>query len=71
MCFNLIPMHPLDGGKLLSGVLPFSQSVQYDRFFYQFGPMILLLLIFSGSSVFGMIVGPPVAALFKLIVGPI
>ena len=28
MFFNLIPMHPLDGGKLLSNVLPFDQSVK-------------------------------------------
>jgi len=71
MCFNLIPMHPLDGGKLLSNVLPFQQSVRFDRFFYQFGPMILLFVIFSGSGVLGTIIGPPVDALLRLIVGRI
>ena len=69
MCFNLIPMHPLDGGKILSSLLPYEQSVQFDRFFYQFGPMILLFLIFMGGNVLGMIIGPPVTTLLRLIVG--
>ena len=69
MLFNLIPIHPLDGGKLLSNVLPFDQSVRFDRFFYQFGPVILLLLVFSGTGFLGTIIGPPMRTLLRLITG--
>jgi len=69
MFFNLIPMHPLDGGKLLSNALPFDQSVRFDRFFYQFGPVILLVLVFSGTGFLGTVVGPPMKTMMKLITG--
>ncbi len=69
MFFNLIPIHPLDGGKLLSNALPYDQSVRFDRFFYQFGPIIILLLVFSGTNFLGSIIGPPMASLMRLITG--
>lgn len=69
MFFNLIPIHPLDGGKLVSNVLPQSQSDAFDRFFYQFGPIVLLLVVFSGSGFLGTVIGPPMISLFRLITG--
>jgi Zn-dependent protease len=44
--FNLLPIHPLDGGKILVGLLPSRDAAQIDRFLNQYGIFILILLIF-------------------------
>jgi len=45
--FNLIPVPPLDGSKILAGILPDSQAVLLDNL-ERYGPIILLVLVFSG-----------------------
>jgi Zn-dependent protease len=62
--FNLIPLPPLDGSKILSGIVPKS----WDRYLWrleQIGPMVLFGLIMVGMfmrfSVFWLIIGPPVS----------
>lgn len=53
--FNLIPVPPLDGSKILAGLLPDSGA----RTIYSlepYGPLILLLLIFT--NMVGKIIGP-------------
>ncbi|NLW45123.1 MAG: site-2 protease family protein [Syntrophomonadaceae bacterium] len=45
--FNLIPVPPLDGSKILAGILPDSQAVVLDNL-ERYGPIILLVLVFSG-----------------------
>jgi len=42
--FNLIPVFPLDGEKILLGLLPYRQAYTYASF-RQYGPMALLLLV--------------------------
>jgi len=69
MFFNMIPIPPLDGSKVLSNILPFEQSVAYDRTMGQYGVMLLLLLVFLGRGVLGMITGQPTAYLYGLILG--
>ena len=71
MFFNLIPVHPLDGSKILSGLLPINLSIQFDNFVGQYGPMLLLGLCFLGPQVIGQVIGPAVSAAFTLIVGPL
>ena len=44
--FNLIPIHPLDGGKILVGLLPVKDAREMDRFLNRYGTIILFLLIF-------------------------
>lgn len=44
--FNLLPVHPLDGGKILVGILPPDEARQADEFMRQYGIFILLLMIF-------------------------
>jgi len=44
--FNLIPIHPLDGGKILIGLLPAKDAHEMDRFLNRYGIIILFLLIF-------------------------
>jgi Zn-dependent protease len=69
MLFNLIPIPPLDGSKILSNLLPFEQSVRYDRFMGQYGFMLLIGLVFLAPRVLGMIIGPAQAELAALLTG--
>lgn len=66
--FNLLPVPPLDGSKILSGILPPAQAVVYDRL-APYGPLVLLALILLPGSVFGSLLGPPVSWLLALAVG--
>lgn len=54
--FNLIPIPPLDGSRVLVGLLPGSMAISYARI-ERFGFIILLALIFLG--VLPLIIGPP------------
>ena len=59
--FNLVPIHPLDGGKILSALLPKETSRSYDAFMYRNGLIILFLLLifpFGGGSIIHTILGP-------------
>ena len=47
--FNLIPLVPLDGGRILAGLLPRELELKYQRL-EPYGMMILLLLIFLGVT---------------------
>ncbi len=61
--FNLIPVPPLDGSKVLSSLLPY----RYDYIFAQmeqYGFLILILLIFSG--VLGSVLLPTVNFLYRV-----
>lgn len=53
--FNLLPLPPLDGGRMLSTLLPPRLSSRYDRI-EPFGFIILLLLLYIG--VLGMVLAP-------------
>ena len=46
--FNLIPVPPLDGSKILMGLLPPEQAVSYARI-QPYGVFILLFLVLTGS----------------------
>ena len=46
--FNLIPIFPLDGHKVLSGLLPVRLAERYDAVNYQFGNWALLIMIVAG-----------------------
>lgn len=49
--FNLIPIHPLDGGKILIGILPPETGRDLDLFLHRYGFIILIFLIFPfGNS---------------------
>src|SRR3990167_8982140 len=49
--FNLIPIHPLDGGKILVGILPDKDAHELDMFLQRYGIFILFLLIFPFAGV--------------------
>ena len=60
--FNLMPIPPLDGGRVVSGLLPPRAAMSFDRI-EPFGFMILIVLIMSG--VLWNIIGP----IFNAILG--
>jgi Zn-dependent protease len=54
--FNLIPIFPLDGEKILLGFLPYRQAYVFAQL-RQYGPMGLLLLILLGGQLIGAWIG--------------
>lgn len=50
--FNLVPVKPLDGAKVLQAILPKEIGLEYERFMDRYGIMILILLLipFSGGQ---------------------
>lgn len=62
--FNLIPVPPLDGSKVLSGLLPGRQAYAFERI-EPYGPIILIVLVYLG--VVGAITYPLEAAISALI----
>jgi len=46
-CFNLIPIPPLDGSRILGAALPWS-ALQYYRKIEQYGVIIVLILLATG-----------------------
>jgi Zn-dependent protease len=62
--FNLIPLVPLDGGRILAGLLPRDLEIKYSRL-EPYGMIILLLLIFLGVTRYFVV---PVAGAFYSII---
>ena len=70
--FNLIPLYPLDGSHILEGLLPSSMVLKYRRI-ERYSPFILIGVIvvgnYTGISILGRILGPPIHFFLKLFTG--
>ncbi len=55
--FNLLPLHPLDGGKILSWMLP-TRLAFIDEFLGRWGGLILLVLVLALPRVLGVMLRP-------------
>lgn len=64
--FNLIPIPPLDGSRVLMGILPREQAYAYSRI-EPYGFIIILVLLWIG--LLGKVLLPIVYFLLKLLVG--
>jgi Zn-dependent protease len=71
MVFNLFPIPPLDGSKVLFAFLPPRLAWQWRPILEQYGFILLLLVFFlpPGNSIGGRILVPIIDALFSLLVG--
>jgi len=74
MVFNLIPIPPLDGSKVLFALVDRRTEYQIRPFLEQYGGILLILLIFSsfilpGQSILGRILGPIVDGIYGVLVG--
>jgi Zn-dependent protease len=63
--FNMIPVPPLDGGNVLSSLLPPRQSYQFDTTIRPYGWLILYGLMLTGALRW--IIGPPLNILANLL----
>jgi Zn-dependent protease len=68
MLFNLIPIPPLDGSKILRGLAPRSWERPLATL-EQWGPFLLLALVFLGGGILGINIGPPLTCLYRAILG--
>ena len=65
--FNLIPVPPLDGSRILSELLPAKQSWQFNEIVDRYGFYILIVLVFTGIT--SMIINPLANGYLRLIQG--
>lgn len=65
--FNLIPVSPLDGEKVLTYFLPPSGQATMARI-RPYGPMLLMLLLFAGRGFFNALILGPVNTILQLLV---
>lgn len=66
--FNLIPMPPLDGGRVAVGLLPYRQSLAFSRL-EPYGMIIIIVLVFF-TNIFSYIIMPILSAGVHLLAGP-
>jgi Zn-dependent protease len=64
MVLNLLPLPPLDGGRVVSGLLPDPMSWQFNRI-EPYGFLVLLVLLATG--ILGYIMSPPIHELHQML----
>jgi Zn-dependent protease len=67
--FNLIPVHPLDGSKVLMGILPDDIAQEYTAVMSRFGFLLLLFMImpFGGTSPVFALISPIIQFFLNLL----
>lgn len=63
--FNLLPIPPLDGSKIVLNLLPENSAISWSEAFERYGIFILFLLVFTG--ILGTIVTPVVQFLANIL----
>lgn len=69
MCFNLIPIYPLDGSHVVRGLLPAHLAFSYHRFMTQWGMLIMMMLLVTGRGLLNLMIGLPVVHLAAMLTG--
>lgn len=67
--FNLVPIHPLDGFKIVEGILPEQQAHEWHEL-ERYGMIFLILLIFpifGGQAPISRIIGPVINFLLNIL----
>ncbi len=68
--FNLVPVAPLDGEKILKGLLPDEFAREYESLMQQYGTLILIMLllpIVSGTSPISTLISPAISFVTNLL----
>ncbi len=66
--FNMIPLPPLDGGRVLVGLLPYRQANAWSRL-EPYGMLIIIVLVFF-TNLFSYVISPLLGAAVHLLAGP-
>lgn len=68
--FNLIPVHPLDGSKILMALLPEDTAHEYQDFMERYGMFVLLALLipWNGASPVSQIIGPIISTFASVLI---
>ncbi|MCL2887846.1 MAG: site-2 protease family protein [Elusimicrobia bacterium] len=64
--FNLIPIPPLDGSKVVYSLLPYNAADKYARVFGRYGMWIVIAFIFLGGARY--VLFPIVTVIYKLLI---
>lgn len=70
--FNLVPVYPLDGSKILLALLPRQMALEYDMLMNRHGMFILIALLlplFNGSSAVSYLIFPVISFISNLFLG--
>lgn len=68
--FNLVPVFPLDGEKILQGFLPHDLAVEYRNSMRQYGTLILIMLLLpiaGGTSPISALISPAISFVSNLL----
>jgi len=68
--FNLVPVFPLDGEKILKGLLPHDLAVEYENLMRQYGTLILIMLLLplaGGTSPISALISPAISFVNNLL----
>lgn len=66
--FNMIPMPPLDGGRVLVGLLPYRQAYALSRI-EPYGMIIIIFLVFF-TNIFSYVISPLLSIGVHMLAGP-
>jgi len=67
--FNLLPVYPLDGEKIILGLLPEEKAREWEHILSQYGLFFIILLLFPlyGTSLASMIISPVVNLILSIL----
>lgn len=70
--FNLVPVYPLDGSKIVLPLLPRTLGLEYEEFMHKFGLFLMLALIvpwYNGASPISLLIFPVIQFVTGLLFG--
>lgn len=68
--FNMVPVYPLDGSKILQAILPAENALAYEQFMNRYGSIVLLMLIvpWAGTSPVHSLITPIISFIMGILI---